>query len=179
MQMKVSVHLFIIFLIAGVSNSTGAFGTSFSILDWGALRDLGINLEAGMIENIALDTQFIQLGVLVGQMKYDKSILEVKHGSNVSIVFKNNGIMAHNILVLRPGSKNIVGMAADQMISQNDAKDKDYIPDLDEVLFHTPLVDPGKEFKLVFKVPEQKGDYPFLCTFPGHWRIMQGILKVK
>jgi azurin len=24
----------------------------------------------------------------------------------------------------------------------------------------------------------QAGDYPFVCTFPGHWRIMNGVLTV-
>jgi azurin len=27
-------------------------------------------------------------------------------------------------------------------------------------------------------VPDQAGDYPFVCTFPGHWRLMTGIMKV-
>ncbi len=177
--MKFSIHLFIIFLLAGGSNSAGAFEASSFKLDLENLRDFDDILEASIPGNIASDTQFIQLGVLAGQMRYDKSHLEVKHGSIVSIVFNNNGIMIHNILVLRPGSKDKVGMAADRMISQKDAKEKYYIPDLDEVLFHTPLVDPGKQFKLVFKVPDQKGDYPFICTFPGHWRIMHGVLRVN
>jgi azurin len=24
----------------------------------------------------------------------------------------------------------------------------------------------------------QAGEYPYVCTFPGHWRIMNGVLQV-
>jgi uncharacterized protein len=33
-------------------------------------------------------------------------------------------------------------------------------------------------YKLTFKVPEIVGDYPYVCTFPGHWSIMNGVMKV-
>jgi azurin len=31
---------------------------------------------------------------------------------------------------------------------------------------------------LTIKLPNVPGDYPYICTFPGHWRIMKGILRV-
>ena len=31
----------------------------------------------------------------------------------------------------------------------------------------------------VFVVSEKPGRYPYLCTFPGHWRIMRGVLVVE
>ncbi len=31
---------------------------------------------------------------------------------------------------------------------------------------------------LRFTAPTEPGEYPFICTFPGHWRIMQGVMKV-
>ena len=35
-----------------------------------------------------------------------------------------------------------------------------------------------KKFTLTFKVPDVAGDYPYVCTFPGHWSMMNGIMKV-
>jgi azurin len=32
---------------------------------------------------------------------------------------------------------------------------------------------------LTFKVPDAVGDYPYVCTFPGHWRIMKGTMQVR
>mgnify|MGYP006097013119 FL=1 len=26
---------------------------------------------------------------------------------------------------------------------------------------------------------ETPGDGPYICTFPGHWRAMQGVLRVR
>jgi len=31
---------------------------------------------------------------------------------------------------------------------------------------------------LRFTAPDKPGEYPYICTFPGHWRIMQGVMKV-
>lgn len=46
------------------------------------------------------------------------------------------------------------------------------------MLFSTPLVNPNETFELRFTAPAAPGRYPFVCTFPGHWRIMQGMLVV-
>ena len=42
-----------------------------------------------------------------------------------------------------------------------------------------PVIEPGKRHVLHFRAPKKPGDYPFLCTFPGHWMAMNGILRVK
>src|SRR4029079_9354718 len=38
--------------------------------------------------------------------------------------------------------------------------------------------DPGQKTKLAFTAPTVPGDYPYLCTYPGHWRRMVGTLAV-
>jgi uncharacterized protein len=53
-----------------------------------------------------------------------------------------------------------------------------YVPDMPEVLFATKLVNPQQTERLRFIAPKKAGDYPFVCTFPGHWSIMNGIMKV-
>ena len=37
----------------------------------------------------------------------------------------------------------------------------------------------GETQALRFQAPTEPGDYPYLCTFPGHWTIMKGILVVS
>ncbi|HLT93057.1 MAG TPA: plastocyanin/azurin family copper-binding protein [Membranihabitans sp.] len=126
-----------------------------------------------------VDTQFIEMGVIVGQMKFDKTQFTVKAGQPVAIVFKNNDVMLHNILILKPGTLGEVGMAADKMITDPKGQEKGYIPESDAVLYTTPLVNPGKTYTLKFTAPEKKGEYPYVCTFPGHWRLMKGVMKVE
>ena len=65
------------------------------------------------------------------------------------------------------------------MASRKDAYEKNFVPAIPEVLYSSPLVPTGGTFRLDFKAPSKAGEYPFLCTFPGHWRIMKGVIKVN
>src|SRR3546814_16112418 len=105
-------------------------------------------------------------------MKYDKEHLRLKAGSTVKIVFSNPDHMQHNLLILAPGSLQKVGAAADKLATNPKAGDKDYIPQLPEMLFATPLVDPQESYDLVSRVTETPGAYHFVSPFPGHWKLM-------
>jgi hypothetical protein len=41
------------------------------------------------------------------------------------------------------------------------------------------MFQPEQSQTLTLRLPPTSGDYPYLCTFPGHWRIMQGVFKVR
>ena len=112
-------------------------------------------------------------------MAYDKEILEVSAGENIILEFDNNDQMPHNIVFTKPGSQKKVGQAADNMSVEPDAYEKNFIPDIPEVLFASPLVQAGQSYQMQFVAPKEKGEYPFICTFPGHWQIMHGIMLVK
>ena len=116
------------------------------------------------------------------QMKYDKAEIEVKAGQTVALTFKNIGAlpkaaMGHNVVILKPSSdipKFAIGGVANAA--------GDYLP-LDpaliaQIVAKTKILGPKEEETIVFKAPAA-GDYPFLCTFPGHFGVMKGILKVK
>ena len=120
----------------------------------------------------------IHLAALSGIMLFDKTIVTIPAGKEISLVFENSDQMAHNVLIIKPGSDEIVGKAADAMAALKDGYERNFVPDLPEVLFATPLVNGGESFQLNFKAPSEPGDYPFICSFPGHWRMMKGILKV-
>ena len=121
----------------------------------------------------------VEIGVIENEMKFNVNSFEVEAGSEVEITFKNTDFMQHNLLIAEPGSLQTVGEAADKMAMDPNGAARNYIPDLPQVLYATKLVDPREEVRLRFKAPEKPGEYPFLCTFPGHWRIMNGIITVK
>lgn len=121
----------------------------------------------------------IELGVIKNEMKYDLKEFIVTAGETVSIVFKNDDFMQHNLIIGAPGSLNTIGAAADQLATMANGSAQGYIPEIPQVLFHTRLVNPNESVTLTFKVPDDPGDYPFVCTFPGHWSIMNGIMKVE
>lgn len=120
--------------------------------------------------------QTIQLGTLPG-MKYDTELLEVKAGSKIKLIFNNNDDMQHNFTIVNPGTADEIGMAAINMgIAGPEAS---YIPDSDDVLVHTSLLDPETSETIYFTAPSKPGFYQFVCTMPGHHTIMRGVFEVK
>jgi putative heme-binding domain-containing protein len=64
------------------------------------------------------------------------------------------------------------------MSPEPDAEGRLYIPTSPKILVASKLVAPGQKLQLTFNAPTEEGDYPFICTFPGHWLRMAGILTV-
>lgn len=140
----------------------------------------GMLKSFGLEKILAVDpeTQTIVIKAIREEMKFDKTKITVKAGKPVEIVFENPDAMQHNIIVGKPGSLEKIGNAADLMITQQDAAQKNYVPALPEILFSTPIVNPDEIYKFKFIAPEAPGDYPYVCTFPGHWRLMSGVMTV-
>ncbi len=120
----------------------------------------------------------LRLAVVPGQMKFDRTDLRVTAGQLVEIAFTNPDQMQHNFLVGAPGSLDQIGAAADALAQSPGAAAQGYIPDIPQVLASTRLVDPGRTVTIQFRAPTEPGAYPYVCTFPGHWRVMNGMLTV-
>jgi len=134
----------------------------------------GENLEDPVAEG-----KVIQIRTIQNEMKYDLDEFVVEAGTQVTLVFENNDFMQHNLLLLQKGSLEKVGAAADKMAQDPKGADNNYIPKMPEVLNATALVSPGEKATLSFTAPSTPGEYPFVCTFPGHWRIMRGVMVVE
>jgi len=112
------------------------------------------------------------------QMLYDKTLIVVEPGKPVEIILKNDDAMQHNFMIVAPGALEEIGQIAEKMAPQPDALLRLYVPDSPKVLFATKLLDPGQQTKLAFTAPARPGEYPYLCSYPGHWRRMTGTLAV-
>ena len=115
----------------------------------------------------------------ISGLKYSSTLIEAKPNEALVLKLKNIDAMPHNLVIIQPGSTQKVGEASFKMISDPKAGEKNYAPDLNEVLHIVPVIEPGKSHALHFRAPKKPGDYPYICTFPGHWMAMQGILRVK
>jgi len=120
----------------------------------------------------------IPMKTIVAQMKFDVTKFTVGAGQAVKIDFENPDHMQHNLVFVQPGAREEVGKAADAMGA--DGFKKDFIPDSmkEKILAHTKLVDPKTKVSLQFIAPEKPGEYPYVCTFIGHWPIMHGMMVV-
>ena len=114
------------------------------------------------------------------QMLFDRKVFDAPPGKRIRLIFENTDSMPHNIVIGKPGSLEKIGTAADQMLADHPTAVKlGYVPDIPEVIAATGLVFPGETEALEFISPDQPGQYDFVCTFPGHWRIMKGVMRVK
>ncbi len=112
-------------------------------------------------------------------MKYDQTELRAKAGESIALVLQNTDGMPHNLVVAKPGAYQTVGMTAFKMLNDPKASEKHYVPKSADVVAHTFVVQPKGSHTVYFQIPKQPGNYPFLCTFPGHWQLMKGTLVVE
>jgi azurin len=114
---------------------------------------------------------------------YDKTELTVKAGQKVKLTLTNTGSIApqpHNFLLLKPGKLDAVGALANAMLADPQGMAKHYIPEAakPDILANTKLVQPNQTETIEFVAPAEAGDYPYICTFPGHWLLMRGVMHV-
>ncbi len=111
-------------------------------------------------------------------LTFKTSRLEVKAGERIALTFINPDAVPHNWALIKPGTLERIGELTNKLISDPEAGLKQYIPASDDVLAYTDIVDPKGRFTIYFEAPKVPGRYPYLCTFPGHWRVMNGEMVV-
>ena len=85
--------------------------------------------------------------------------------------------MLHNLIIVNPGKADEIGNMAMELGLQG--QEKGYIPESDDVLFHTTLLQPHVSDVIYFEAPSKSGTYQYVCTFPGHAQVMRGVLIVE
>ncbi|MCC6696913.1 MAG: c-type cytochrome [Candidatus Hydrogenedentes bacterium] len=121
-------------------------------------------------------TMVIHIQTLREQMRYDRASFGVAPGMPVRLVFENPDAMDHNLVITQPGAKTEVAMAA--MMLGADGIKQDWLPDNRKILFATKLLSMGESETLEFTAPTEPGAYDYVCTYPGHFMLMNGIMQV-
>lgn len=116
----------------------------------------------------------ITIGTKPG-LKFDKDSFEVPEGSRVKLIFNNNDDMLHNLLITKKGKGKAVGEMALHL--GLDGSRLGYVPTTDDVLFNTCLVQPESAQAIYFIAPPV-GVYPYICSYPGHYLVMTGVMKI-
>jgi azurin len=131
----------------------------------GALLDLGVTVFA--------------VKTVREQMRYDVTRLVVVAGKPFEIIFENDDMMPHNLVVVQPGAREEVGTVADKMQPTSlDRQGRAFVPNNRKILAATKLIEPGQRQTLKLVAPEKTGNYEYVCTFPEHWKNMFGQLVV-
>jgi len=127
--------------------------------------------------------QQIVISTMEAQMKYDVQSFSVKPNAKIKVVFKNPDSLPHNLIFCTPGKKkggdkgqeviDAVLKLGDQGVKMG-WEPKGH----PRILASSGMVQPGKEITFYFKTPKVEGDYPYICTFPGHYQLMNGVMGV-
>ena len=116
------------------------------------------------------------IGNTMSEMKYDVTNITVKEGSWTRVNLINKGVdpaMLHNIVFVKYGTRKDVAMECLKA-----GVSMDYIANSDDIISGSKMANPGETVTLEFKSPK-KGNYEFICTYPGHSDIMRGFYFVK
>lgn len=110
------------------------------------------------------------------QMKFSTNELRVKANEKVTLTMKNEGTqpkeaMGHNFVLLKDGT-DLAAFAATAIQAP------DHIPaNNPAIVAHTKLLGPGESDTIEFTLPA--GSYTYICSFPGHYLTMTGVLTAE
>jgi azurin len=115
-------------------------------------------------------------------MQFDTKSIEVpKSCTDFTIRLTHSGKLAKNVM----GHNWVLTKSADMRGVANDGMsaglDNDYIKAGDaRVVAHSAVIGGGESTTVSFAVSQLAAgaDYSFFCSFPGHWSLMKGRLKV-
>jgi azurin len=126
-----------------------------------------------------LTVRTIRISAVVDQMRFDTTEFTVHTGEEIEIVLVNPDLVPHNLVITAPGALERVALRAEAMAATPDGFAKHFVPETPDVLHATRLVNQHETARLRFNAPSTPGDHPFVCTFPGHWRTMNGVMHVE
>ena len=121
----------------------------------------------------------ITLGVVSGQMKFTRNTITARPGQRVELTFNNTDDMPHNIVIFRRGSMAEYEKELFGSLNEPNAQLRGFVPDSPNVLVSSRLLNAGESTVVTFDAPTEPGEYPFVCSFPGHWATMRGVLRIE
>lgn len=120
----------------------------------------------------------LEIASVGDELKWDKTELEAPANSSITLKLSNksnpSSALQHNWALVKPGQVDAVanaGLAAGEGSGYVKAGDPNVIAD-------TGLIGGGADKSITFDAPAP-GQYPYICTFPGHNVTMRGTLTIK
>ena len=130
------------------------------------------------LELAELGVRVVRIGTVYERMAYDRETIAVQAGRPVLFMLENADVMPHNFVITRPGRMQAVGELAEKEAQDASLARPDFVPRSPDVLAASTLMQPRVSQRILFTVPGEPGVYPYVCTYPGHWRRMFGAMYV-
>jgi azurin len=117
------------------------------------------------------------------QMKFSVERFEVDAPAVVTVTLENVGSMpkvsmGHNLVLLKQGVD--VLEFASECLSSGAVAENDFLPEQvrGQALAWTKVLGPNERDSFVVEIDEP-GSYPYVCTFPGHFVNMKGVIVAR
>ena len=115
-------------------------------------------------------------------MKYDVAEITLDTScEQTNITLKHAGklpinAMGHNIVIVE--EKNLSKIT--QQINFSLGVEKGYLPESEDIIFISAMVGGGDttELEMDMSKLDKTKSYVFFCSFPGHWALMRGKIKI-
>ena len=179
--MKRTIYSSLILLVAFAFTACGGGGQSETSESQQAEQDHQMMMDDGVrtIEvfgtddlrfKVREDAEGLQIGNTTGEYTVLEAI-EASPGEEIRIVLTTisqlpPAAMSHNWTLVAMGT-DVDAFARESL----GARDNDYIsPNFeDQVIAHTAMIGSGESDTITFTVPDEPGEYDYICTFPGHY----------
>ena len=101
----------------------------------------------------------------------EQTKISLKHAGKLPI-----NAMGHNVVIVE--EKNLSKIT--QQINFSLGVEKGYLPESEDIIFMSAMVGGGETTKLEIDMSklDKTKNYIFFCSFPGHWALMRGKIKI-
>ena len=101
----------------------------------------------------------------------EQTKISLKHAGKLPI-----NAMGHNVVIVE--EKNLSKIT--QQINFSLGVEKGYLPESQEIIFISSMVGGGDttELEMDMSKLDKTKNYVFFCSFPGHWALMRGKIKI-
>lgn len=111
-------------------------------------------------------------------LQFEPVRIKARAGEMLRLAFTNEdpNDQPHNIVIIQPGT--LAEIQAASMAVTADSQEKGFVPESEHIIAASGLLDADGSEELLFKMPDEKGVYHYICTFPGHATLMYGAIYV-
>jgi len=99
-------------------------------------------------------------------LQFSTRTMEATAGEIIKLTFGNPDVVPHNWALIRPGSLEKIGNLTNRLVNDPDAFLRHYVPESQDVICYTDVVEPKGEGSIYFQVPNEPGRYPLPLHIP-------------
>lgn len=128
-------------------------------------------------DNQVFTQRIVATGNTLEEIRFEPDSFSIPSGASVKINLVNQSehpSMFHNMVICTFGKTSEIGFKGIQAGKKND-----FVPPNNaNVLANSTVLNPGDSTSFDFTAPSA-GKFSYVCTFPGHYSIMKGVLSIN